>query len=256
MSEPSQPSSGHDVVKYLFSMVAVLGIGLLAVVIVNHATASTPVSSRATTSTTVPRPTSSTERTTTSTSAHGRTTAKTRPARATTTTVPATTTTTTPSAKTLGPHVTAVGDSVMLDYAANLQADLPGIHIDASVGEQWIDGISSIEQLRSAGQLGSIVVVALGTNGAITTANVHAMLAALAGVKTIVFVTNYVDEPWQNPNNAILRQATSDPRVRIADWAALAANHPSWFYSDGTHLPIGGAGASAAASLVTTTVLG
>ena len=61
-------------------------------------------------------------------------------------------------------HVTAVGDSVMLDYQAPLQTDVPGIDVEASVSRQWYTGVSILQQLKAAGQLGAEVVVALSTN--------------------------------------------------------------------------------------------
>ena len=62
-------------------------------------------------------------------------------------------------------HVTAVGDSVMLDYQAALQADVPGIDVEAAVSRQWSTGEQLLQQLRSEGRLGSVVVVALSTTG-------------------------------------------------------------------------------------------
>jgi hypothetical protein len=44
------------------------------------------------------------------------------------------------------------------------------------------------------------------------------------------------------------------PNVVVADWATIAAQNPNWFGSDGTHLPIDGAGAMALAALVTSTL--
>ena len=40
----------------------------------------------------------------------------------------------------------------------------------------------------------------------------------------------------------------------LADWQGLAAQHPEWFYSDGTHLPIDGPGAQALAALIASKV--
>jgi hypothetical protein len=40
------------------------------------------------------------------------------------------------------------------------------------------------------------------------------------------------------------------PNVVIADWATMAAQNPSWFGSDGTHLAIDGPGTTELASLI------
>jgi hypothetical protein len=160
-----------------------------------------------------------------------------------------------PAAGFVAGHVTAVGDSVMLDYQTPLEADIPGVDVEAAVSRQWEAGEDLLAQLKAEGQLGAEVIVALGTNGPITTADFDDMMTVLQGASRIVFVNIHVDRPWQGPNNAVLAQgAASYPRVLIADWATLADDNPQWFGPDGTHLAIDGPGAQALASLITTTL--
>ena len=183
--------------------------------------------------------------------------AVTRPTASTTSTAPTTTTTTTRPA---GPgfnvgQVTAVGDSVMLDYQDSLQTSIPGISVNASVSRQWSDGESILQTLKADGQLGADVIVALGTNGPITDTDFDDMMAILGGASRVVFVNVHVDRPWQDPNNAVLANgAARYPNVVVADWATLAAQNPQWFGSDGTHLAIDGPGAQALASLIASTL--
>lgn len=149
--------------------------------------------------------------------------------------------------------VTAIGDSVMLDYASDLVWDLPRYHVsvDAAVSRQFVAGVALADSLRATHQLGAVVIVALGTNGPVTPADMAAMAHALAGASRIVFVTVHVDQPWQAEVNAEIRRAVpSIPHAVVADWVTLANHHPSWLYSDGTHLPINGTGAQALAALV------
>jgi hypothetical protein len=183
--------------------------------------------------------------------------AATRPKATTTSTAPPPTTTTTRPA---GPgfnagHATAVGDSVMLDYQDPLQSAIPGIDVDAAVSRQWSDGEFILQTLKSDGQLGADVVVALGTNGPITDSDFDDMMAILGGASRVVFVNVHVDRPWQDPNNAVLANgAARYPNVVIADWATLAAQNPQWFGPDGTHLAIDGPGADALAALIASTL--
>lgn len=150
-----------------------------------------------------------------------------------------------------GERITAVGDSVMLDAAPDLESDIPGIVVDAVVSRQWSDGEVVLDQLKATDQLGTIVVVGLGTNGPITTNDFDSMMTILAAVPRVVFVTVHVDRPWQNEVNTVLDAGvTRYKNGVIADWASLAAEHPEWFYADGTHLPIGGVGAQALAALI------
>ena len=192
----------------------------------------------------------------TSTSTH-HLSAVTPPRPSTTSTAPTTTTTTTRPA---GPgfnvgHVTAIGDSVMLDYQDPLQTSIPGINVNAAVSRQWSDGESILQTLKAQGQLGADVVVALGTNGPITDTDFDDMMTILGGASRVVFVNVHVDRPWQDPNNAVLANGASRyPNVVIADWATLAAQNPQWFGADGTHLAIDGPGADALASLIASTL--
>jgi len=152
-------------------------------------------------------------------------------------------------------HVTAVGDSVMLDYQTDLQQDVTGVDVQAAVSRQWSAGEEVLQQLRAEGQLGSVVVVALGTNGPITDADFDAMMSILAGASRVVFVNIVVDKPWQDPNDQVLSSGVARyPNTVLANWYALESQNPDWVYSDGTHLPIGGPGAQALAALIASEV--
>jgi hypothetical protein len=148
-------------------------------------------------------------------------------------------------------QVTAVGDSVMVDYETPLQQDIPGINVQAAVSEQWSAGEAELQALKSEGQLGAVVIVGLSTNGPISSTDIAAMMSILSGASRVVFVTIHVDRPWQAPNNAVLAAAVQQyPNTVLADWYSLVEQNPGWLYSDGTHLPIDGPGAQALANLV------
>ena len=152
-------------------------------------------------------------------------------------------------------QVTAVGDSVMLDYEDPLKSAIPGVNVDAGVSRQWSDGETILQTLKAGGQLGADVIVGLGTNGPISDSDFDAMMSILGGASRVVFVNVHVDRPWQDPNNAVLAQgAKRYPNVVVADWATLAAQNPQWFGADGTHLAIDGPGANALANLIATTL--
>ena len=140
--------------------------------------------------------------------------------------------------------VTAVGDSVMVDYQDELAKFVPGISVHAYVGQQFVSGLDELQTLRREHLLGAVVVVALGTNGPITQAQMNQMLSTLNGASRIVLVTNFVDRPWQVTNNQLIFATARQHRyIVIANWSARAKRNPGWLYSDHTHLPIDGPGA-------------
>jgi hypothetical protein len=123
--------------------------------------------------------------------------------------------------------------------------------VDAVVGEQWVTGEATLAALRAQGELGSEVVVALGTNGPVTAEEFGQLMSELEGTSRVVVVTNHVPEPWGETNNALFESELSNyPELRLAQWDNLADQHPGWLYADGTHMPIGGPGAYAWAELV------
>lgn len=147
--------------------------------------------------------------------------------------------------------ITAIGDSVMLDAAPNLRSLLPGITIDAVVSRGVDAGIAGVRSLAGAGQLGSSVVVHLGTNGTFTPAEMDQLVAA-AGGRRLVLLTNHCPYcSWTPSNNAVIEAGcTPARRCSVADWNGLAGANPQWFGRDGVHMPIGGTGGQAYAELV------
>jgi len=148
-------------------------------------------------------------------------------------------------------RVTAVGDSVMIDLEPALEADVKGISFDAIVGQQWSEGIGDVQQLRAGGQLGSVVVIELGTNGGISSELFTEMMAQLQGVSRVVFVTNYVPDSYETSNNDIIISGAGEYKnVAVANWYALAVANPGWLCPDGYHLSCGGPGAGELAALI------
>ena len=166
------------------------------------------------------------------------------------------TTTTTATTQPPGPgfvagKVTGVGDSVMMDYQSLLEKRIPGIVIDGNVGRQWSSGEQLLAQQKAAGTLGAVVVVGLSTNGPITASMFDSMMSTLSGASRVVFVNVHVGQPWQDPNNTVLAEGVARYKNAVlADWNAVASEHPEWFGSDGTHIPFSGPAPEALSKLV------
>jgi lysophospholipase L1-like esterase len=135
----------------------------------------------------------------------------------------------------------------MIDMQPNLQADIPGIAVDGAVSRQFETGIGVVQADRSAGTLGSVLVIELGTNGTVTSSDIDAMMQAAAGVKRVVFVNVDVPRSWEQPDNATLAAGVARyPGVAVlADWFSLSSPHPEWFAADQVHLQPAGAAALA-----------
>ena len=100
---------------------------------------------------------------------------------------------------------------------------------------------SVLDTVESLGRdLGSIVIVDIGYNdeaegyGAGLDSVMHAL--ASAGVEHVIWLTlKESQETWAQINLQIHAAATRWPNLVVADWAAVAANEPSWF-ADSAHM--------------------
>ncbi len=142
-----------------------------------------------------------------------------------------------------GQSVTAVGDSVMVAATPALDQDLPGIYIDAMVGRQFSTGLDVIAQLKAEGQLRSIVVVGLGTNGTVTSGEISQLFAEIGPNRRLVLVNTFEDRSWeQEVNSTLAAAATAHPTsVVLADWFDTINHRTDLLWPDGIHpQPAGG----------------
>lgn len=136
----------------------------------------------------------------------------------------------------LGSYVTAVGDSVMLASAPQLQAQLPGIYIDARVSRQMSQGVTLVRRLATRHALRPIVVVGLGTNGPVTVPQIQALIRAVGPARVLVLVSTYVPRPWQGEVNlALAATARRYHDVTLANWFATIRGRTDLLWPDGVH---------------------
>ncbi len=159
------------------------------------------------------------------------------------TTVPpsvvATSSTTPPPA---GQGVTAIGDSILVDATTYLKQMLPGIVIDAQIGQQLTQVQSDVPQLKANGDIGTRLILELGTNGFYSPTQLETLLNSLGPMKRIVLVNTRETRPWETQvNQTIAQVAHSYPNTTMVDWYAASANTPQYFQPDGVHLTTTGA---------------
>ena len=149
----------------------------------------------------------------------------------------------TPLADVQGQSVTAVGDSIMVAATPALDQALPGIYIDAMVGRQFSTGLQVIAQLASEGQLRSIVVVGLGTNGPVTSDEISQLFAEIGPNRRLVLINTFEDRSWEQEVNSTLAAAAVEHRasVVLADWYDTIDHRTDLLWPDGIHpQPAGG----------------
>ena len=141
-----------------------------------------------------------------------------------------------------GPHgvaggqVTAVGDSVMLASATALERILPGVYIDAKLDRQMSAGLAAIHNLAAAGRLRPLVVIGLGTNGDVTTAQLRLLHRLIGPGRELVLVNTFGPESWEHEVNGALAAAARHFRhTELADWYQAIAARTGLLWPDGIH---------------------
>jgi peptidoglycan/LPS O-acetylase OafA/YrhL len=135
-----------------------------------------------------------------------------------------------------GWQVTAIGDSVMLASAVQLQTVLPGIYIDAQVSRQMGAGVADVKILADRGRLRKVVVVGLGTNGTVTDGQIRQLVTEIGPRRTLVLVNTYEARPWEHADNRVLAAAARRyPNVVLANWLTAIKRHRSLLWGDGVH---------------------
>ena len=139
-------------------------------------------------------------------------------------------------AKIPGSKVTAIGDSVMLAAAPQLQAALQGIYIDAAISRQMSPGLAVVQGLAGTGLLRSVVVLGLGTNGTVTTGQIRQLLATIGPHHKLVLVNTFDPRPWQNGDNRVLAAAArKHDNVVLANWYATIEHRTGLLWDDDVH---------------------
>lgn len=141
-----------------------------------------------------------------------------------------------------GEQIVAIGDSVMLAAAPTLQADYPGIAIDAQVSRSMYVAPDMVQALADAGQLRQVLVLALGTNGPIERDTLERIRGILGPTRQLVVVNVQAPRYWTDGVNQTLSAFAVYYRdVELANWHD--AIQPSLDVLAGDQIHFGSSGA-------------
>lgn len=141
-----------------------------------------------------------------------------------------------------GSHITAIGDSIMLNVAPYLQKQLPGILVDAKIGRQMYQADDLLPGLKAKGRLSGVVIIALGTNGAFAKKDLESLLSTLSTAEQVILVNTRVPRDWERSVNKTLAEVSQKfENTTLVDWYSASKGHSEYFGSDGVHLTSEGA---------------
>ncbi|QNE47916.1 acetyltransferase [Glaciihabitans sp. INWT7] len=125
----------------------------------------------------------------------------------------------TPPALPGGDQIDAIGDSVMLASAPELQAGFPGIQIDAVVSRQLSSAPAIVQGMRDAGTLRPVLLIGLGTNGPIDQQSLDQIRSIVGPRHEIVVVNVQAPRGWTDEVNVTLTRFAQQYRsVELANW--------------------------------------
>ncbi|MGM0829101.1 MAG: acyltransferase family protein [Bacillota bacterium] len=133
-------------------------------------------------------------------------------------------------------EILAIGDSVMIDIAPNLQKLFPDITIDAKIGRQVSQTIKLAPGYADFNHPDKAVIIQLGTNGYFTNHQMDTLLSAFSQAH-IYLVNTRVPRSWEGKvNQALYKKSQENENVTLVDWHSEAIDHPEYFAGDGVHL--------------------
>ncbi|WP_251547350.1 acyltransferase family protein [Limosilactobacillus caecicola] len=134
--------------------------------------------------------------------------------------------------------VTAIGDSVMADASDSIQQVVPHAYVEAKVGRQGSDAPAVIKDLKANGHLNRIVILNLGTNGAMNSETVNQIIQSIGKGHQIYWITAHVPtKSWEKTvNNQIKQAAKKHSNIHVVDWNQQSASHSNWFADDNVHM--------------------
>jgi peptidoglycan/LPS O-acetylase OafA/YrhL len=118
-----------------------------------------------------------------------------------------------------GDQIDAIGDSVMLASAPELQAGFPGIQINAVVSRQLSSAPAIVQGMRDSGTLRPVLLIGLGTNGPIDRESLDQIRSIVGASHEIIVVNVQAPRGWTDGVNDTLTQFAQQYRsVELADW--------------------------------------
>ena len=135
-----------------------------------------------------------------------------------------------------GGWISALGDSVMLGAAEDVEALLGEDIVDATVSRQLRDSPASVKELVARENPPQVIIIGLGTNGEVSDAQFDETMLEAAEVPMVAFVNIRVPRDWEAPTNAVLAAGVErwDNAILI-DWFTPADPDDSNFAADGFH---------------------
>ncbi len=134
-----------------------------------------------------------------------------------------------------------IGDSVSIGLTDLFHEAYPGGCLDACGNRQIAMGQTVYDYYRDRNEVGSNVIIALGTNGSFDADELEALVADIGSKRTIWIITNRVPASWERTTNQTINEvAAKHDNINVIDWESYSSGHDEWVGGDGIHLTLEG----------------
>ena len=134
-------------------------------------------------------------------------------------------------------RVSAFGDSVLVAAAPALIEAMPRLDATARVGWQYRDVARAVRRAADRRELGAVVVIGTGTNGAIDRRDLDRLVRRQLADRRVLLVSPYVPgRSWQrSASSAVRRVAADHDHVTLVDWRRAVSRASGVLATDRVH---------------------
>lgn len=142
-------------------------------------------------------------------------------------------------------HITAVGDSVLINIDKYLRKYIPNLYLDGVVGRDMIDGPNVLANIKNNVGLGDIVLISLGSNGSANHNDMQTIMDLAEG-RDVYFVNTSHLQSYMDKVNADMKEfVDKNPKAHLINWRAYVKDRPELLAVDRTHPNVEGSQAYA-----------
>lgn len=138
-------------------------------------------------------------------------------------------------------HVTAIGDSVIINADSYIRKYIPNFYLDGKVGRDMVDGPAVLSSVKQNVGLGDIVIVSLGSNGSANEKDLKQIMEISDG-RDVYFVNTSHTQSYMDYVNKCLKEFTDKtPKAHLVYWREFIKDKPELLAPDRTHPNVEGA---------------
>ncbi|KGF04867.1 acyltransferase [Anaerococcus lactolyticus S7-1-13] len=142
-------------------------------------------------------------------------------------------------------HITAVGDSVLINIDKYLRAYVPNLYLDGKVGRDMPAGPEILQNIKNNVGLGDIILISLGSNGSANHKDMQAIMDIADGRDVYFVNTSHLQSYMDKVNKDMKDFVDDNPKAHLINWREYVKDRPELLAVDRTHPNVEGSQAYA-----------